>query len=64
LAKQYLAKSLELLRHRCETQLKNVELAAELIAQPVADGHTLYAWGRPHSSLPVQDIFWRAGGWR
>jgi uncharacterized phosphosugar-binding protein len=42
-------------------QLPHVEKAADLIAQAVADGHTFYAWGGPHSSLPVQDIFWRAG---
>jgi uncharacterized phosphosugar-binding protein len=62
LAKRYLERALELLERFRETQLENVERAAELIAQAVADGHTLYAWGGPHSSLPVQDIFWRAGG--
>ena len=62
LAKRYFDKGLELLQRLQDTQLANVEQAAELIAQSVADGHTLYAWGGPHSSLPVQDIFWRAGG--
>jgi uncharacterized phosphosugar-binding protein len=62
LAKKYLEKGFELLERFQETQLENVERAAEVIAQAVADGHTLYAWGGPHSSLPVQDIFWRAGG--
>jgi len=62
LAKQYLDKGLELIEQVRETQLEHIERAAELISQAVADGHTLYAWGGPHSSLPVQDIFWRAGG--
>jgi uncharacterized phosphosugar-binding protein len=62
LAQQYFDRSLELLRCVAETQLERVEQAAEMIAQAVADGHTLYAWGGPHSNLPVQDIFWRAGG--
>jgi uncharacterized phosphosugar-binding protein len=62
LAKKYLDKSLELLQRLQETQLAHIEAAAEMIVQAVADGHTLYAWGGPHSSLPVQDIFWRAGG--
>jgi uncharacterized phosphosugar-binding protein len=62
LAKRYFDKSFELLQQLVETQLGNIERAAELIARAVADGHTLYAWGGPHSSLPVQDIFWRAGG--
>lgn len=62
LAAAYLEKSLELLQRLRDTQLEPIEQAAEMIAQAVADGHTLYAWGGPHSNLPVQDIFWRAGG--
>jgi uncharacterized phosphosugar-binding protein len=62
LAAAYLELGLELLQRVCETQLERIEQAAEMIAQAVADGHTLYAWGGPHSNLPVQDIFWRAGG--
>jgi uncharacterized phosphosugar-binding protein len=62
LAKQYFDKGLELINRLQDTQLEQIERAAELISHAVADGHTLYAWGGPHSSLPVQDIFWRAGG--
>ncbi len=62
LAARYFERSLELLQRVRESQLERIEQAAELIANAVADGHTLYAWGGPHSSLPVQDIFWRAGG--
>jgi uncharacterized phosphosugar-binding protein len=62
LAKRYLEKGLELLQRLQDTQLGNVEQAAEMIAQAINEGHTFYAWGGPHSSLPVQDIFWRAGG--
>ncbi len=62
LAKRYFDKGFDLLEKLQDTQLEHIERAAELIAQAVADGHTLYAWGGPHSSLPVQDIFWRAGG--
>lgn len=62
LTKKYFEKGFELLQHLQETQSENIEKAAEIIAQAVAEGHTFYAWGGPHSSLPVQDIFWRAGG--
>jgi len=62
LAKRYLDQGLELIQRLQDTQLENIEQAAEVIARAVAEGHTLYAWGGPHSSLPVQDIFWRAGG--
>jgi uncharacterized phosphosugar-binding protein len=62
LAKRYLEKGRELLQRLQDWQLGNIEQAAEMIAQAIAEGHTFYAWGGPHSSLPVQDIFWRAGG--
>jgi uncharacterized phosphosugar-binding protein len=62
LARRYLDKGEELLARLREEQLANIEQAAELIAQAVSEGKTFYAWGGPHSSLPVQDIFQRAGG--
>lgn len=62
LAKRYFETGLELLKRLHDEQLENIEQAAEIIAQAIADGFTFYAWGGPHSSLPVQDIFWRAGG--
>jgi uncharacterized phosphosugar-binding protein len=62
LAKRYFEYGMDLLERLQASQTEPIEQAAELIAQAVADGHTLYAWGGPHSSLPVQDIFWRAGG--
>lgn len=62
LAEKYIEHAFEMLERLRETQLENITAAAELIAQQVAEGHTLYAWGGPHSSLPVQDLFERAGG--
>lgn len=62
LSKKYFEKGLSLLERLQETQSESIEQAAEMIAQATAEGHTFYAWGGPHSSLPVQDIFWRAGG--
>lgn len=62
LAKKYFENGFELLARLQATQLDNIERAAKIIAQATAAGHTFYAWGGPHSSLPVQDIFYRAGG--
>jgi uncharacterized phosphosugar-binding protein len=62
LARKYFENGYEMLTRLQNSQLENIEAAAELIAQAVAEGHTFYAWGGPHSSLPVTDIFWRAGG--
>jgi uncharacterized phosphosugar-binding protein len=62
LALKYFEKGYALLTRLQDSQMKNIERAAEMIAQAISEGHTFYAWGGPHSSLPVQDIFWRAGG--
>jgi uncharacterized phosphosugar-binding protein len=62
LAKKYFEKGFELLQRLQDSQLENITKAADLIVESIAEGHTFYAWGGPHSSLPVQDIFWRAGG--
>lgn len=62
LAKKYFEQGFDLLHQLQESQLENINQAAEMITDAVASGHTFYAWGGPHSNLPVQDIFWRAGG--
>lgn len=43
-------------------ELPKVEEAARLIADRVQDGGRIFAFGASHSSLPVQDIVYRAGG--
>ena len=62
LADRYLDKAAELLERLRATNRDNIKAAAEIMAQAAVDGHSLYFWGGPHSSLPVQDIFYRAGG--
>lgn len=62
LAKKYIENAKVLIQKLEDHQTATIEKAAEMIAQACMEGHTLYAWGGPHSSLPVQDIFWRAGG--
>ena len=62
LAIKYLEGVMEFLKRIKETQQENIEAAAERISQAIIEGHTLYAFGCSHSSLPVEDIFYRAGG--
>ena len=50
LAKKYFENGFELLTRLQNTQLENIEAAAETIAQAVPEGNTFYAWGGPHSS--------------
>jgi len=61
LAKKYLDKGLELLQRLQDRQLENIEQAAEFIAQAIADGHTLYAWGDWPWSIrySLTDCLWR-----
>jgi len=62
LAKEYLEKTSAILTKIKESQLDRIEEAAEIISQAIIDGHMLFAFGCSHSALPVQDIFYRAGG--
>lgn len=40
----------------------SIEQAAKMIADAIENGHTLFAFGCTHSSLPIQDLVYRAGG--
>jgi len=62
LAKEYLEQARAFLERIEETQLGRIQEAAEVISQAIIEGHALYAFGCTHSSLPVEDIFYRAGG--
>ena len=62
LAKAYLEKVFDALRQIEAQQLGKIEEAAEIISEAVIAGHRLFAFGCSHSALPVQDIFYRAGG--
>lgn len=62
LAKEYLEKTSAILTKIKESQLDRIEEAAEIISQAIIDGHMLFAFGCSHSALPVEDIFYRAGG--
>jgi len=39
-----------------------IDQAAQIMADAVAKGNRLFAFGCSHSSLPVQDVVYRAGG--
>lgn len=62
LTKQYLNATIALLKRVDEEETPNIERAAERIADCIAGGGRLFAFGCSHSSLPVQDIVYRAGG--
>ncbi|MBC7264744.1 MAG: SIS domain-containing protein [Chloroflexi bacterium] len=62
LARDYLDKVIDVMRTLRDTQLEAINQAGEMIAQAIVDGHSLFAFGCSHSAVPVEDIYYRAGG--
>lgn len=58
----YYDKLIALLAEIRDEQVKAVENAAASITDRVVEGGRIFAFGASHSSLPVQDIVYRAGG--
>ncbi len=62
LLKTYYKEIIDLLEKISEEQIGKIEDAADQIAELVSKGGRIFAFGASHSSLPVQDIVYRAGG--
>lgn len=62
LLKTYYKEIIDLLEKISEEQIGKIEDAADRIAELVSKGGRIFAFGASHSSLPVQDIVYRAGG--
>ncbi|RVU21395.1 sugar isomerase domain-containing protein [Streptomyces antnestii] len=62
LAGQYLDAAIGLLRRVRDEESRNIAAAGTLLADTVADGGRLFAFGAGHSSLAAQDVVYRAGG--
>ncbi|MBO7938774.1 MULTISPECIES: SIS domain-containing protein [Streptomyces] len=62
LGAQFFDAAISLLQRVRDEEAEAVEAAAALLADTVADGGRLFAFGAGHSSLPAQDVVYRAGG--
>lgn len=62
LFQQYLRSVIGLLERIAAEEQPAVEAAARKLADAVEQGHNLWAFGCTHSSLPIQDLVYRAGG--
>jgi uncharacterized phosphosugar-binding protein len=62
LAKKYLSTTIQLLSRIQDEEMEAIEKAAKIIADAIEQGHCLFAFGCTHSSLPIQDLVYRAGG--
>ncbi|MER7789974.1 SIS domain-containing protein [Streptomyces sp. NPDC097640] len=61
-AGQYFDAAIGLLRRVRDEEAGNIGAAGALIAETVVAGGRLFAFGAGHSSLPAQDVVYRAGG--
>lgn len=62
LANIYLDTVIGLLSRLKHEEMDAIEHGAKLIADSIEQGHSLFAFGCTHSSLPIQDLVYRAGG--
>ncbi|PSJ26989.1 SIS domain-containing protein [Streptosporangium nondiastaticum] len=61
-AGQFFDAAIGLLRRVRDEEAGHIADAASLLADTVADGGRLFVFGAGHSSLPAQDVVYRAGG--
>ncbi|MCX4747285.1 SIS domain-containing protein [Kitasatospora sp. NBC_01287] len=59
---QYFEAAVAHLRRAQAEEGEAIERAAELLAEAVAEGRRIFAFGAGHSSLAAQDVVYRAGG--
>ncbi|MER5935538.1 SIS domain-containing protein [Streptomyces sp. NPDC002054] len=62
LAGQFFDAAIGLLQRVRDEESSSISRAGTVIADAVAAGHKLFAFGAGHSSLPAQDVVYRAGG--
>jgi uncharacterized phosphosugar-binding protein len=62
LAGQFFDAAIGLLQRARDEEAEHIAAAGSLIADTVAAGGRLFVFGAGHSSLPAQDVVYRAGG--
>ncbi|HEY62637.1 MAG TPA: SIS domain-containing protein [Anaerolineae bacterium] len=61
-APAYINEVVKRLQRISEEEMDSIYQAAELITDAIENGNRIFGFGCTHSSLPVQDIVYRAGG--
>ncbi|MFI9236095.1 SIS domain-containing protein [Streptomyces cinnamoneus] len=61
-AGQFFDAAIALLRRVRDEEADRIAAAGSLLADAVADGGRIFVFGAGHSSLPAQDVVYRAGG--
>jgi uncharacterized phosphosugar-binding protein len=61
-AQRYLSDVIDRLQRISEDELDAIYDGAKLLSDAIVNGNKIFAFGCTHSSLPIQDIVYRAGG--
>lgn len=61
-AEKYLKDLISRLQLVIDEEMDSIYEAAGLLSDAIANGNSIFAFGCTHSSLPVQDLVYRAGG--
>lgn len=61
-ANRYLDGVIALLRRIQGEEMEKIQQAAKMLADAVENKQRIFAFGATHSSLPIQDLVYRAGG--
>lgn len=62
LAKQYFEDLSARLEQILEEEMPSINEGAEVLSEAIINGKRIFAFGCTHSSLPIQDLVYRAGG--
>src|SRR5215212_5435252 len=62
LAKQWLTNARNVMSQIEETQLHNISVAAELMADSIEAGRWVHTFGCGHATIPVEEMYPRIGG--
>ncbi|HBF39460.1 MAG TPA: hypothetical protein DDW50_19340 [Firmicutes bacterium] len=62
LYKSYIQHVQEIIAKVIDEQSENIEFAAKAMADAIAEGNTIYAFGCSHAGILVEELFYRTGG--
>jgi uncharacterized phosphosugar-binding protein len=62
LAKQWLANTRDVMSRIEDTQMDNIRLAAEIMADSIGAGRWVHTFGCGHATIPIEEMYPRIGG--
>ncbi len=62
LAKQWLKNARDIMNRIEETQMENIQQAAEIMADSIEAGRWVHTFGCGHATIPIEEMYPRIGG--